>query len=219
MCSSIQKQRERGTLNTPFSEDSQRMKSGARRCCSSRTWAHKSLPKARRAKRRSANCTSATAEAELSQAVLNSVGLRGSSMKSIEWKSGVFEVTTDRDRLEIQTIHDFLALESEWARGIAREIVERSIEHSLCFGVFHRNRQVGFARVITDCATIAYLGDVFILKDYRGRGLAKWLMECVVAHPALQGLRRWILVTADAHDLYRKYGFTPLARPERLMAS
>jgi GNAT superfamily N-acetyltransferase len=115
------------------------------------------------------------------------------------------------------SIHEFLALESEWARGITREIVARSIEHSLCFGVFHRNRQVGFARVITDCATIAYLGDVFVLKDYRGRGLAKWLMECVVAHPALQGLRRWILVTADAHDLYRKYGFTPLARPERFM--
>jgi GNAT superfamily N-acetyltransferase len=138
-------------------------------------------------------------------------------MKIIEWASGEFEVTTDRDRLDIQTIHDFLALESEWAWGIAREIVARSIEHSLCFGVFPRNRQVGFARVITDCATIAYLGDVFVLKDYRGRGLAKWLMECVVAHPALQGLRRWILVTADAHDLYRKYGFTSLARPERFM--
>jgi GNAT superfamily N-acetyltransferase len=136
-------------------------------------------------------------------------------MKIIEWRSGEFEVTTDRDRLEIQTIYDFLALESEWARGIAREIVERSIEHSLCFGIFHRNRQVGFARVITDCLTIAYLGDVFVLEDYRGRGLAKWLMECVVAHPALHGLRHWILVTADAHDLYRKSGFTPLARPEK----
>jgi GNAT superfamily N-acetyltransferase len=141
----------------------------------------------------------------------------GTRMKIIEWASGEFEVTTDRDRLDIQTIHDFLALESEWAWGIAREIVARSIEHSLCFGVFPRNRQVGFARVITDCATIAYLGDVFVLKDYRGRGLAKGLMECVVAHPALQGLRRWILVTADAHDLYRKHGFTPLARPDRFM--
>lgn len=79
--------------------------------------------------------------------------------------------------------------------------------------------KVGFARVITDSATIAYLGDVFVLKDYRGRGLAKWLMECVVAHPALQGLRRWILVTADAHGLYRKYGFTPLALPERFMGA
>jgi GNAT superfamily N-acetyltransferase len=138
-------------------------------------------------------------------------------MKIIEWKSGEFEVTTDRDRLDIQTIHDFLARESEWARGVAREMVEMPIEHSLCFGMFHRNRQVGFARVITDCATIAYLGDVFVLKDYRGRGLAKWLMECVVAHPALQGLRRWILVTADAHGLCRKYGFTPLALPERFM--
>ena len=163
------------------------------------------------------NCTSVTPEAELSQAVLCVVHCAGPSMKIIEWKSGEFEITTDRDRLEIQTIHDFLALESEWARGIGRKIVERSIEHSLCFGVFHRNRQVGFAHVITDCATIAYLGDVFVLKDYRSRGLAKWLMECVVAHPALQGLRRWILVTADAHDLYRKYGFTPLARPDRFM--
>jgi GNAT superfamily N-acetyltransferase len=141
----------------------------------------------------------------------------GLSMKIIEWKSGEFEVSTNRDRLNIQFVHDFLALESEWARGIGREIVERSIEHSLCFGVFHRNRQVGFAHVITNCATIAYLGDVFVLKDYRSLGLAKWLMECVVAHPALQGLRRWILVTADAHDLYRKYGFTSLARPERFM--
>jgi hypothetical protein len=90
-------------------------------------------------------------------------------MKIIEWKSGEFEVTTDRDRLEIQTIHDFLALKSEWARGIAREIVERSIEHSLCFGVFHRNRRVGFAGVITDCATIACLGDVFVLRLSRTR--------------------------------------------------
>jgi GNAT superfamily N-acetyltransferase len=138
-------------------------------------------------------------------------------MKVIQWKSGEFEVTTDRDRLEIETIHNFLALESGWAKGIPRQIVERSIEGSLCFGLFHRNRQVGFARVITDCATIAYLGDVFVLKDYRGRGLAKWLMECVVAHPGLQDLRRWILVTADAHDLYRKYGFTPLARPQSFM--
>jgi Acetyltransferase (GNAT) domain len=102
-------------------------------------------------------------------------------MKVIQWKSGEFEVTTDRTRLEIETIHNFLALESGWAKGIPRQIVERSIEGSLCFGLFHRNRQVGFARVITDCATIAYLGDVFVLKDYRGRGLAKWLMECVVA--------------------------------------
>jgi GNAT superfamily N-acetyltransferase len=141
----------------------------------------------------------------------------GLSMKIIEWKSGEFEVSTNRDRLNTQFVNDFLALESEWARGIGREIVERSIEHSLCFGVFHRNRQVGFAHVITNCATIAYLGDVFVLKDYRSLGLAKWLMECVVAHPALQGLRRWILVTADAHDLYRKYGFTSLARPERFM--
>jgi GNAT superfamily N-acetyltransferase len=141
----------------------------------------------------------------------------GLSMKIIEWKSGEFEVSTNRDRLNIQFVHDFLALESEWARGIARKIVERSIEHSSCFGVFHRNRQVGFARVITDFATIAYLCDVFILKDYRGRGLAQWLMECVLAHPVLQGLRRWILVTADAHDSYRKYGFTSLARPERFM--
>jgi GNAT superfamily N-acetyltransferase len=138
-------------------------------------------------------------------------------MKVIQWKNGEFEVTTDRGRLDIQTIHNFLALESGWAKGIAREIVEKSIEHSLCFGLFHRNRQVGFARVITDSATIAYLGDVFVLKDYRGRGLATWLMQCVVAHPDLHGLRRWILVTADAHDLYRKYRFTPLARPESFM--
>jgi GNAT superfamily N-acetyltransferase len=134
-----------------------------------------------------------------------------------EWRKGEFEITTDRERLDLDTIHTFLTVESEWSKGIARAAVEKSVRHSLCFGVFHGNKQVGFARVISDCATIAYLGDVFVLKNYRGRGLAKWLMQCVVSHPDLQNLRRWILVTGDAHELYRKYGFTQLASPDSFM--
>jgi GNAT superfamily N-acetyltransferase len=141
----------------------------------------------------------------------------GTAPQVSEWRRGEFEITTDRDRMDLDTIYAFLALESEWSRGIARAAVERSVRYSLCFGVFHGNKQVGFARVICDCATIAYLGDVFVLTDYRGRGLAKWLMECIVSHPDLQNLRRWILVTGDAHGLYRKHGFTQLASPESFM--
>jgi GNAT superfamily N-acetyltransferase len=110
-----------------------------------------------------------------------------------------------------------LSEHSYWARSIPRETFEKSVRNSLCFGLFHGNRQVGFARVISDYATLAYLADVFILPAYRGRGLAKWLTECIVSHPDLQNLRRWILVTQDAHGLYRKCGFTPLARPESYM--
>ena len=97
------------------------------------------------------------------------------------------------------------------------EIVERSIDHSLSFGLYQGDSQVGFARVITDYATFAYIGDVFILEEFRGQGLSKWLMEIVVAHPQLQGLRRWLLGTKDAHGLYTKVGFTPMKSPERFM--
>jgi GNAT superfamily N-acetyltransferase len=114
-------------------------------------------------------------------------------------------------------IHEFLT-NCYWARGIPRETVARSIEHSLCFGVYDGNgAQVGLARVISDFATIAYLGDVFVLESHRGRGLSKWMMECVMQHPELQGLRRWILLTRDAHGLYEQYGFTPLKSPESYM--
>jgi len=113
-------------------------------------------------------------------------------------------------------IAGFLA-SSYWARGIPPATVEKSLENSLCFGLLDGDRQVGFARVISDCATVAFLNDVFVLPEYRGRGLSKWLMECVTSHSELQGLRRWMLATRDAHGLYEKFGFTPLKRPEIFM--
>ena len=117
----------------------------------------------------------------------------------------------------MEVIHEFLT-NCYWAKAIPREVVARSIEHSLCFGIYHGcGEQVGFARVVSDFATIAYLGDVFVLESHRGRGLGKWMMECVVRHPALQGLRRWILLTRDAHGLYSQFGFTPLESAERYM--
>jgi GNAT superfamily N-acetyltransferase len=133
-----------------------------------------------------------------------------------EWRRGVFTISTDVERLDRAAIHEFLAA-SYWARGISRALVDRSIEGSLCFGLYDGPRQVGFARVITDSATFAYLADVYVLESHRGRGLATWLMESILAHPDLQGLRRWMLVTRDAHGLYRKVGFRDLAHPERLM--
>jgi GNAT superfamily N-acetyltransferase len=138
-------------------------------------------------------------------------------MTEREWQKGEYRVSTDQERLDLETIYAFLANKSEWARGIPRSTLEKSVRLSLCFGLFHGDREVGFARVISDCATIAYLGDVFVLPEYRGRGLAKWLMECICSHPELQNLRRWILVTEDAHGLYKKYGFTQLAHPEGFM--
>jgi GNAT superfamily N-acetyltransferase len=134
----------------------------------------------------------------------------------IEYRRGEFVISTDRDRLNLGLVHDFLT-NSYWGKGIAREIVARSIEHSLCFGIYDSGAQVGFARVISDFATFAYLGDVFVLESHRGKGLSKWLMECIAQHPALQNLRRWVLLTRDAHSLYSKYGFTPVKSPERYM--
>jgi GNAT superfamily N-acetyltransferase len=133
-----------------------------------------------------------------------------------EWRRGGFTISTDRAKLDRGAIHEFLA-GSYWAKGIPREIVDRSIEGALCFGLYEEGRQVGFARVITDSATFAYLADVYVLESHRGRGLATWLMECILAHPDLAGLRRWMLVTRDAHPLYRKVGFRELAHPERIM--
>jgi GNAT superfamily N-acetyltransferase len=134
-----------------------------------------------------------------------------------EFRLGEFLISTDRERLSLDVVHGFLT-NCYWAKGIPREVVARSIEHSLCFGVYDGGgRQVGFARVVSDFATVAYLGDVFVLESHRGRGLSKWLMECIVRHPGLQNLRRWILLTRDAHRLYSKYGFTPLKAPERYM--
>ena len=166
-----------------------------------------------------------------------------------DYHRGEFTISTDPARLDLDLIHGFLT-NCYWAKGIPREVVVRSIEHSLCFGVYDvsgqnnprslkggetlrraqgrlwgtptrsgalQSPQVGFARVISDFATVAYLGDVFVLESHRGRGLSKWMMECIMQHPALQGLRRWILLTRDAHGLYAQSGFTPLKSPERYM--
>ena len=134
-----------------------------------------------------------------------------------EHRRGEFVVSTDPARLDLDVIHEFLA-NCYWAKGIPREVVARSIEHSLCFGVYDGSgAQIGFARVVSDFATVAYLGDVFILESHRGRGLSKFLMECIMQHPALQNLRRWILLTRDAHGLYKHFGFAPLTTPARYM--
>jgi GNAT superfamily N-acetyltransferase len=127
-----------------------------------------------------------------------------------------FLVTTDPARLDLDFIHGYL-VRSYWAEGIPRDIVERSIANSLCFGVYAGDMQVGFARVITDYATFAYLADVFIIESHRGRELSKFLMECIIKHPHLQGLRRWTLATRDAHGLYEQFGFKPLSKPDRFM--
>lgn len=137
-------------------------------------------------------------------------------MNALEREYGEYVVTTDRGRLDLEVIYQFLT-RSYWAEGIPREMVARSIENSLCFGVFKGNEQVGFARIISDFATFAYLGDVFILPDHRGRGLGKVLMQSIVEHPRLQGLRRWSLATRDAHSLYAQFGFRALAHPETHM--
>ena len=135
----------------------------------------------------------------------------------VESRRGEFLISTDPNRLDLDVIYEFLT-NCYWSKGIPREVVARSIEHSLCFGVYDGNGvQVGFGRVVSDFATVAYLGDVFILETHRGRGLSKWLMESITQHPALQGLRRWILLTRDAHELYKKFGFTPVKAPERYM--
>jgi len=134
----------------------------------------------------------------------------------MEWSRGGFTISTDPERLDRALIHAFLA-GSYWAGAIPREVVDRSIEGSLNFGVYEGDAQVGFARVITDRATFAYLADVFVLESHRGRGLAVWLMEVIRTHPELQNLRRWVLVTRDAHGLYQKSGFSSVEDPSRYM--
>lgn len=129
---------------------------------------------------------------------------------------GAFVITTDASRFDLDAITAFLA-RSYWAEAIPREIVARAIAGSLAFGLFDGARQIGFARAVTDRATFAYLADVYVLEEYRGRGLGKWLTETVLSHPELQGLRRWVLVTRDAHRLYAGFGFTPPANPAGYM--
>jgi GNAT superfamily N-acetyltransferase len=127
-----------------------------------------------------------------------------------------YVISCDPARLDLGVIHDFLA-QSYWAKSIPKALVERSIQNSLCFGVYHEAAQIGFARIVTDKATFAYLCDVFILPEHRARGLSKALVAAVMAHPDLQGLRRWNLVTIDAHSLYEQFGFRAVALPERYM--
>ena len=134
----------------------------------------------------------------------------------MDFVRGPYAISTDPERLDRALIRDFLA-GSYWAKGIPREVVDRSIAGALCFGVYEGSSQVGFARVITDRATFAYLADVFVLESHRGRGLAAWLMEVIRAHPDLQDLRRWVLMTRDAHGLYRKFGFREIADAGRCM--
>ncbi len=134
----------------------------------------------------------------------------------MQWQRDEFIITDNREALDIEVIHGFLR-ESYWAKDIPRVIVEKSLAHSLCFGLFCRNSQIGFARAITDHATFAYLADVFILPGFRRQGLASWLVSCAVSHPEMQGLRRILLATADAHDLYRGCGFSQLRTPGNFM--
>ena len=134
----------------------------------------------------------------------------------MEWKRDGFRISTEKAELDRSAIHEFLR-NSYWATGIPRELLDRSIENSLCFGLYDGKRLVGFARVISDSATFGYLSDVFVVESHRGKGLATWFMETILAHPDLQGIRRWMLATRDAHGLYRKVGFSALSRPERIM--
>jgi GNAT superfamily N-acetyltransferase len=132
------------------------------------------------------------------------------------WTRGDYTISTDKARLDLDVIHSFLDT-SYWAAGRSVATIRRSIENSIPFGLHKGDQQVGFARVITDYATFAWIADVFILEPFRGQGLSKWLMEVILAHPELQGFRRWVLATKDAHELYRKFGFNPLKLPERWM--
>ncbi len=126
----------------------------------------------------------------------------------------MYTISTDKSRLDVAMIHRYLSEESYWAKHIPRDLVDRSIEHSICFGAYDGDRQIGFARVVTDSATFAYVGDVFVLSPYRGRGVSKQLMQAIRKHPNLQRLRRWHLLTYDAHALYEQFGFHKLEKPE-----
>ena|SRR5258706_11982215 len=134
-----------------------------------------------------------------------------------EHQRGDFTISTDVGRLDVDYIHDYLARQSYWAKDIPREVVERSLRQSLCFGLYHGVKQIGLARVITDYATFGYLADVFVDEAHRGSGLGTWLIGCVLTHPSLPGLRRIMLITKDAHALYRKFGFGEVAEPQKLM--
>ena len=133
----------------------------------------------------------------------------------VDFEKQGYLISTDPAKLDIGVIHQYLSQQSYWAQNIPLEVVQRSIANSFCFGVYYQEQQIGFARMITDKATFGYLADVFILPDYRGKGLSKWLMATIHAHPDLQGLRRWMLGTKDAHGLYKQFGWAPL--PEEVV--
>jgi GNAT superfamily N-acetyltransferase len=128
-----------------------------------------------------------------------------------------FKISTDKNLLDIDVIYNYLDKESYWAQGIPLEKLKTGIENSMCFGIYKYEKQIGFARLITDKAVFAYLCDVFVLTDHRGIGLSKWLLQTIKNHPELQGLRRWTLATVDAHSLYSQFGFTPLTNTDRWM--
>lgn len=134
-----------------------------------------------------------------------------------EWQRDGYTISTDPQRLDVEMLHRYLSTSTYWATGRPLAVVLRSLAHSLCFGLYQEGAQVGFARVITDYATFAWLADLFVVDAHRGRGLGVWLSETILAHPDLQGFRRWALATKDAQGLYRKFGFTELKRPERWM--
>ncbi len=134
----------------------------------------------------------------------------------LEEHRGEFVLTSDPSRMDMAVVHGYLS-RAYWCEGLPRETLERAMRNSICFGIFERDKQIGFARVVSDRATFAYICDVFVLESHQGKGLGTWLMQCVVKHPELQGLRRWNLTTRDAHALYGKVGFTLLSKPERHM--
>jgi len=134
----------------------------------------------------------------------------------IEAVRGEYTISTDRARIDVAAVHAFLS-RSYWSPGIPEDVIRRAIAGATCFGIYHGREQVGFARVISDQATYAYLADVYVLESHRGRGLAKWMMEVIMAHPSLQGLRRFTLSTRDAHGLYSQFGFEPVANPNGQM--
>ncbi len=138
-------------------------------------------------------------------------------MKTETYTQNNYTISTDKSRLDVTAVHAYLS-RSYWAENIPVEIVKKSIENSLCFGVYNENKLVGFARVISDYATFGYLADVFILEEERGKGLSKWLMECILKHEQLKGLRNFCLMTRDAHSLYERYGFKNIPKPENFMA-
>ena len=127
-----------------------------------------------------------------------------------------YVISTDKNKIDVDYVHGFLS-NSYWSPGVPKETVKKAMQNSLCFGVYDNGRQIGYARMITDTATFAYLADVFIDENYRGKGLGKWIVKVILAHPDLQGLRRIILATRDAHTLYSQFGFVPFATPERWM--